>query len=98
MIDIEVRSENGGVLARGRGRGIAWGSETIAELDRSQFPMLAGICPYEDTVFNSWQRPMLLAELDLLPPERQGPWVEALRELCRTAAEAPHRYVWLLGD
>lgn len=55
--------------------------------------MLAGICPYADTVFNSWQRPTLLAEL-----ERQGPWADRLRECCRTADEDSHRYVWILGD
>lgn len=93
---MQVRSENGSVLARGRG--FEWGPATIAELDRSVFPMLAGICPYQDTVFNGWQRPMLLAELDRLPPERQGPWVDELREFCRTAEADSHRYVWLLGD
>jgi len=94
---MQVRSESGSVLARG-GHGLEWGSTTVAELDRSQFPMLAGVCPYEDTVFNGWQRPMLLAELDRLPPERQGPWVDALRELCRTAEAGLHRYVWFIGD
>jgi hypothetical protein len=49
-------------------------------------------------VFNSWQRPMLIAELDRLPVDRQGPWVAALRAMCRTAAAESHRYVWLLGD
>ncbi len=94
---MEVRSENGVVLARAA-RGVQWQSATIAELDRSVFPMLAGICPYADTVFNSWQRPMLLEELERLPPERQGPWIEEIRAMCRTAEAGQHRYVWFLGD
>lgn len=60
--------------------------------------MLAGICPFEDTVFNSFQRAMLVAELDRLPADRDGPWSEALRQMCQIAAAGPHRYVWLIGD
>lgn len=94
---MEVRGEDGEVLTRGA-VGVEWGSATVGDLDGSVFPMLAGVCPYQDTVFNSWQQPMLLAELDRLPVERQGPWVEAVRAICRTAAEGQHRYVWFLGD
>jgi hypothetical protein len=97
VIGMQVRGEDGSVLAEG-GHQLEWESATVAGLDRSQFPMLTGICPYEDTVFNSWQRPMLLAELDRLPPERQGPWAGALRELCCTAEAGLGRYVWFVGD
>jgi len=94
---MQVRSETGHVLARGGAR-LDWAEDTVAGLDPAAFPMLAGICPFEDTVFNSFQRQMLVAELDRLPVERQGPWAEALRSMCRIAAGDSHRYVWLLGD
>lgn len=94
---MQVRSETGDVLAKGA-VGIPWAEATIGGLDASAFPILAGVCPYQDTVFNGWQQPILLAELDRLPVERQGPWVEALRAMCRTAGEGQHRYVWLVGD
>jgi hypothetical protein len=94
---MEVRYETGEVLARGE-VGIEWADTTVGGLDASMFPILAGVCPYQDTVFNGWQQPILLAELDRLPVERQGPWVEALRAMCQVAAEGSHRYVWLVGD
>ena len=94
---MQVRSENGDILARGE-VGLAWAENTIANLDPARFPMLTGICPCEDTVFNSIQRAMLVAELDQLPAERHGPWVDALRAMCQTAAAESHRYIWLVGD
>lgn len=97
VIDMRVCSERGEVLARGD-VGLAWAENTIAGLETAKFPMLAGICPFEDTVFNSVQREMLVAELDRLPADRQGPWVPALRAMCETAAAGSHRYVWLIGD
>ena len=66
---MQVRSETGHVLARGKAR-LDWAENTIAGLDPKQFPMLAGICPYEDTVFNSIQRQMLVAELGRLRSHR----------------------------
>ncbi|WP_395298425.1 hypothetical protein ACF9IK_00255 [Kitasatospora hibisci] len=92
---MQVR-EFGDVVSRA-GCGLDWDS-ALAGLDREEFPILTGVCPYSDTVFNSWQRPNLLAEIDRLPAERGGPWVQEIRTLCVTADQAPHRYVWLLGD
>lgn len=94
---MQVRSESGEVLARSE-VGLAWAENMTAGLDPERFPMLAGICPFEDTVFNSIQRQMLAAELDRLPAERRGPWAEALWSMCQTAAAGSHRYVWLIGD
>ncbi|MCX5554457.1 hypothetical protein [Streptomyces sp. NBC_00038] len=95
MIDLQVRDEVGSILAHSAG--VPW-DEALVDIDRAQFPMLAGLCPYADTVFNSWQRPMLLEELDQLPAERSGPWVDRVRAMCRTAEEGSHRYVWFVGD
>ncbi|MFF4350330.1 hypothetical protein [Streptomyces sp. NPDC001530] len=95
MIDVRVRHASGTVLARSRG--VSW-DEWLMDIDASQFPLLAGVCPYADTVFNTWQTPMLLEELARLPVERMGPWVDEVRELCRIAEEGAHRYVWFVGD
>jgi len=64
----------GEVLARSE-TGMEWAESTIAGLDLAAFPMLGGICPYEDSMFNSVQRAMLVNELAGLPAGRQGPWV-----------------------
>ncbi|MFD7713421.1 hypothetical protein [Streptomyces sp. NPDC059786] len=95
MIDLQVRDESGAVLAHSPG--VSW-DEALADIDRAEFPMLAGVCPYADTVFNTWQISMLLEELERLPVERAGPWLEEVRSMCRTAKEGPHRYVWFMGD
>ncbi|MDQ1033497.1 hypothetical protein QF035_011079 [Streptomyces umbrinus] len=94
MIDLQVRDEIGNILAHSAG--VSW-DESLVEIDRADLPMIAGLCPYADTIFNSWQRPMLLEELDRLPAER-GPWVDRVRAMCRTAEEESHRYLWFVGD
>ncbi|MFD9591995.1 hypothetical protein ACFWA9_04455 [Kitasatospora sp. NPDC059973] len=93
---MQVRSETGAVVARA-GCGLDWDS-ALAGLERDEFSILTGVCPYMDTVFNSWQRSNLPAKLDRLPADRGGPWVREIRALCVPAHQALHRYVWLLGD
>ncbi len=94
MIDLQVRHESGDIVARSPG--VHW--EQLAGLDPAEFPLLVGVCPFADTVFNAFQRPMLLAELDRLDADRSGPWVDAVRDMCRIAEEVSHRYVWFVGD
>jgi hypothetical protein len=96
MIGMSVRGDRGNVVARAE-CGLEW-FQTLADLDPVEFPMLAGLDPYADAVFNSRQVPVLLAELDRLPAERGGPWVDAVRDLCRVAGQRVHRYVWFVGD
>lgn len=91
-----VRGDLGNFIARAT-CGLPW-SEALAGLDPAGFPMLAGLLPYGDAVFNERQIPVLLKELERLPPELGGAWVEEVRRLCSIALQAPHRYVWFLGD
>lgn len=44
----------------------------IRTSDATAFPLLAGICPYEDTIFNSWHSRALLGKLDRV--EAHGAW------------------------
>ncbi|WP_035863285.1 hypothetical protein [Cryptosporangium arvum] len=96
MIDLQVRGESGQVLARARG--FEWTQELI-DLDRAEFPMLAGLCAFSDTVFNWRQVPMLLNDLQRLPdgviPE---PACAAIREFAATVEEGSHLYLWFVGD
>ena len=97
MIGLQVRTELGEIVASVRG--FEWTHEFI-DLDRSVYPLLSGTCAYLDTVFNQRQVPMLLEELDRLPPGRvldeksRG----EIRELCAMVSERSHHYLWLVGD
>jgi hypothetical protein len=96
MIDLQVREESGHVVSRARG--FEWTQELI-DLDRSLFPMLAGLCAFLDTVFNQRQVPMLLEELKKLPvgviPEVAAAEV---RRLAAMVEEGQHLYLWFCGD
>ncbi|MFI0406289.1 hypothetical protein [Actinomadura sp. 3N508] len=96
MINMAVRGDSGAVIARAR-CGLPWTNE-LGGLDPAAFPMLTALLPYADAVFNERQIPVLLKELDRLPDEVGGDWVEETRELCAIALQAPHRYLWFLGD
>ncbi|MFF4693924.1 hypothetical protein [Streptomyces sp. NPDC001307] len=93
---MQVRSERGDVLARAS-CGLPW-FEMLASVDRAEFPMLGGLDPYGDAIFNGRQVPMLMEELERLPDERRAEWVEEVHALCVTVLKAPHRYLWFIGD
>ncbi|WP_241671988.1 hypothetical protein [Streptomyces sp. IB2014 016-6] len=81
MIDMQVRGDSGDVIARAEG-GVKWTS-AFGDLNPGLFPMLWGLIPYGDAVFNHRQVSLLLAELDRLPAACGGDWVGQARELCR---------------
>ncbi|WP_370105678.1 hypothetical protein [Streptacidiphilus sp. BW17] len=91
-----VREENGNVVARAA-CGLRW-LGTVSELDRARFPLLGGLDPYGDAVFNQRQIPVLLRELDQLPDQCQGQWVDEVRALGRAVLQKPHRFLWFIGD
>ncbi|MEV4493290.1 hypothetical protein AB0K04_24640 [Micromonospora coxensis] len=95
---MQVKTELGEILASGD-RGFDWSQELI-DLDPSVYPMLSGLCAYLDTMFNERQLPLLINELDRLPP---GAALDdesraEMRRLCAVARMEPHRYLWFLGD
>jgi hypothetical protein len=98
VINMQVRTEQGAIVARGT-HGIEWSQELI-DLDRSAYPMLHGLCAYLDTIFNSRQLPLLIDELDRLPPgvALDNEIRTAIRRLCKVAEAEPHRYLWFIGD
>jgi hypothetical protein len=95
MIHMEVRGEQGKLVAR-RG-GLEW-TDLFPALDPVNFPMLWGLSPYGDALFNERQVPLLLAELDRLPEAYRGTWVDHARELCKVVEDGTNRHLWFVGD
>lgn len=93
---MQVRGDSGGVIARAEG-GLRWTS-AFGDLNPGLFPMLWGLIPYGDAVFNHRQVSLLLAELDRLPAACAGDWVGQARELCQVVEQGSHRYLWFVGD
>lgn len=90
------RELKGAVVARAT-CGVPW-EITLACLDQEAFPMLGALDPYGDAVFNHRQVPALLRELDQLPAERGGDWVDEARTLCDLVLKGAHRYLLFIGD
>ncbi|MEV7738961.1 hypothetical protein AB0O75_44170 [Streptomyces sp. NPDC088921] len=93
---MQVRGDSGDVIARAEG-GVEWTS-AFGDLNPALFPMLWGLIPYGDAVFNHRQVSLLLAELDRLPAACGGDWVGQARELCQVVEQGSHRYLWFVGD
>ena len=75
---MQVRQElRGPVVARAA---CAW-ETVLGDRDQAAFPLLCALDPYGDAVFNRGQIPALLRELERLPPERGGAWVDEVRAL-----------------
>ncbi|GIF70382.1 hypothetical protein Ais01nite_84170 [Asanoa ishikariensis] len=61
--------------------------------------MLFGLCAYYDTSFNRRQLPLLLADLDRLPPGViPEPAVAEIRRPAAVTVAGPHLYLWFVGD
>lgn len=93
---MQVRGDLGDVVAR-VGSGVKW-TAAFADLDPQAFPMLRALNPCGDAMFNRQQVPGLLAELERIPVALDGDWVQGARELCQVVEQAPHRYLWFVGD
>jgi hypothetical protein len=96
VIDLQVCGESGRIVASSHG--FEWTQELI-DLDPAVFPMLAGLCAYLDTVFNQRQIPLLLAELERLPPGLiPEPARAEVRRFAAVVEEGQHLYLWFRGD
>ena len=91
-----VRGDSRRVVA-GAEAGVEW-TAGFADLNPTEFPMLWALTPYGDAVFNQRQMSLLPAELDRLPVDLGGDWVEQARELCQVVERGPHLYLWFIGD
>jgi len=70
-------------------------------LEADRFPLLSGVDPYGDTVFNRRQMDRLLDELAALIPgvsSEQQRMLTALSLMCERCRSAVHHYVWFVGD
>ncbi len=92
-------------LRRERGDDIRRAEQTYlpagASRDAVEYPLLSGVDPYANTIFNSRQMQQLLSEVERLlsgslsVAERAS--LEAVADLCREGRRA-HRYLWFIGD
>ncbi|MEV0975055.1 hypothetical protein [Microtetraspora glauca] len=96
-ISYKVQEYGGTVVASGE----RYLTATMVEaLDPVVYPMLGHICPYDDTMFNSWQVHTLIKELHHIPDSHPlDPTIrEDLRALCDAVLAKPHRQLWFIGD
>ena len=73
----------------------------LPEVTADEYPLLAGVDRYEDTMFNRIQMPRLEAELKRLldrAPERRLKVLEGLIELCEMGANVPDAQLWFVAD
>ncbi|MFD6447328.1 hypothetical protein ACFWEJ_19625 [Promicromonospora sp. NPDC060204] len=98
MINVQVRRGSGEIIRRGDCR-LDW-LTTIQEIDEGEFPFLAGLLPYADTMFNSRQASWLRREVsDPLVRQIVGRESAAeIEELCQQVESGSHLYLWFVGD
>jgi len=69
---------------------------------RPDFPLLRGVDPYGNTIFNGWQANLLLEELDALEASGLSPvqlsLVRGVRVLLAFQSQTQHHYLWFIGD
>jgi hypothetical protein len=67
-----------------------------------QSPLLSGIDPYSNTIFNARQMRQLLVEVERLMLEelssQERASLEAVTEFCREGQRGAHRFLWFIGD
>ena len=98
-ISVLVRTHTGKVLARSTHSSLG----AVCRLAKADdLPLLGGVDPYDDTVFNRFLLPSVSGELDLLLAAAQDAGVrEAIGEvlaLVELVGLRPHRYLLFNGD
>lgn len=79
------------------------GPYEVGELDPDRYPLLAGVDPVGNTLFNQRQIPRLEAEVSrLLHSEecdaKARRSLHELQGLLRSARIQPHEFLWIVGD
>ena len=73
-----------------------------AAWDADDLPLLAGVDPYGNTIFNARQMRALRDEVRRLLAEdlsrEQRDALVGIVELCEEGQRPPHRYLWFVGD
>ena len=105
-IDVQVLEYGGALVARVGGSVDVKVLCSFAALDRSAFPLLSGVDPYDDTTFNARQAAVLAVELraiaELVGPESVRQAAAALLPLVALLETQPgrphHRRLLFSGD
>ncbi|HEX9053772.1 MAG TPA: hypothetical protein VF830_02605 [Gemmatimonadales bacterium] len=99
-IGVEWQDERGLTLARYEGPPLARDHLTRDPANPATV-CLRFIDPYGDTIFNQWQLPTLIRELEALAatgPEEDAHVVRALLPFLRRAQSKVHTYIKFIGD
>ncbi|MFI2375047.1 hypothetical protein ACH5AO_08260 [Streptomyces sp. NPDC018964] len=98
MINTQVRSETGAIVARGS-CGLDW-TTALQHVDEDRFPFLGSLLPCADAMFNSRQTRRLREEIaDRSVRELLGEdAVAEIERLCLRVESGSHLYLWFLGD
>lgn len=98
MINLQVRTEAGEIVSRGR-CGLDW-MTSLRGIDDEEFPLLGSILPYADTMFNARQTERLRREIashsigEVLGRDS----VAEIERLCLQVEHGSHLYLWFVGD
>jgi len=70
--------------------------------DEVRYPLLNGIDPHSDTIFNTWQMHFLLKEVEQLMQgslgDEERASLEAVAQMCREGQRRVHWFLWFVGD
>jgi hypothetical protein len=98
MISVQIRSGLGQILLRCTSAGAG----NFFQADNATYPLLSHVVPWTNTAFNCSQVDALLVEIDRYEADNalnhEGESFDWLRQMCKTAAEDPHRMLWFVGD
>lgn len=96
-ISVQLRKESGDIVARldrpYDAPSAAW--------DAGVYPLLSGVDPYGNTIFNGRQMERLADEIRSLLPstsQEQKLMLTALALACQRGQSPPHQYLWFIGD
>jgi hypothetical protein len=97
---MELRSRSGDILGV-TGEAYDTLDAMLPELDPDEFPLLAGVDRYEDTVFNRKQLARLVPELERLlegaPPLRMN-ILKRLIDLSQEGSRTSDTQLWFIAD
>lgn len=91
-------------IGRVRSDWVRWGQGPyqVGELDPSQYPLLAGVDPVGNTLFNRRQIPRVMEEVARLleSPECSHDMRISLERIQELVPERliPHEFLWIVGD
>lgn len=96
-ISVQLRKVRGETVVR-----LSWPYDPPLEAwSATDCPLLSGVDPYGDTIFNRQQMQRLADEIRSLLPSaspEQRVTLTALALTCQRGQSPPHQYLWFIGD